>query len=256
MSHPGRTRSSESETGSSSGTYTSPADVRGRVLELHPQVLGVERVALERELGVELALVAEHLVERAVGEHLGLGGLVGEDVPPELERVEELERSRRVDLRVVPLEPHVHVDVVGVRLEVELLDVVDQRAHPDDIRLALTAPGFLVGGPALGRVLRALHRSRLLRRGDRVATRQRAGRQEQRGDSGRDCRRQPAPERASSPHRGIQSSISPQQTPGLRFVLRTPPRRGLLARPLELAAQVERVGDPAVRRGAGRPSRR
>jgi len=50
-------------------------------------------------------------------------------VPPELERVHELERTRRIDIRVVPLEPEVEVHVVGVRLQVELLDVVDQRAH-------------------------------------------------------------------------------------------------------------------------------
>jgi hypothetical protein len=50
-------------------------------------------------------------------------------VAPELERVQELKRPRRVDVGVLPLEPHVHVDVVRVRLQVELLDVVDE--HPD-----------------------------------------------------------------------------------------------------------------------------
>ncbi len=73
-------------------------------------------------------------------------GLAGQDVTPELVGVEELERARGVDLRVPPLEPDVHVDVVGVRLQVELLDVVDQGPDPDDVGAVAGGLGLLAPG--------------------------------------------------------------------------------------------------------------
>jgi hypothetical protein len=65
--------------------------VEVRVLDVDDQVLGVERVALQGQLVVELPLVAQRLVVVAVRQSLGLPRRVGDDVAPELEGVEELE---------------------------------------------------------------------------------------------------------------------------------------------------------------------
>jgi hypothetical protein len=97
----------------------------------HLEELRIERIFFQREFGGEASLVADDGVEAPVRHrfrlvverlaHVVVGG----------EAVHELHGLRWIDVGRLPAEPDIEIDHVVVRLEVELLDVVDIGADDD-----------------------------------------------------------------------------------------------------------------------------
>jgi len=101
------------------------------VLHHHLEELRIERIFFQREFGGEASLVADDGVEAPVRHrfrlvverlaHVVVGG----------EAVHELHGLRWIDVGRLPTEPDIEIDHVVVRLEIELLDVVDIGADHD-----------------------------------------------------------------------------------------------------------------------------